>query len=208
MTTGRVLTVTYVDKLQRANAEDLAFYPLETLRKALAAGHVVHCEDNGDPAGYLWFGALRGGYDVTIYQAAVDYSTRRQHLGFGMVAELAAISRASGCTGIRLKCASSAEANAFWQAAGFYCTLVQPGGRKRGRDLNCYRTDLQAGLFTFPPVEPSTKATDLTAYNADKRAGVVMPSRFSRTHYGQPANPGTVATGLPAGAVHPPAGGQ
>jgi ribosomal protein S18 acetylase RimI-like enzyme len=181
----RDLTLSYIDKLQRANADDLAFYPLTTLGKALEERHVISCEDNGEPAGYLWFGALRGGYDVTIYQAAVDYDSRRRHLGFGMVAQLAAMADAAGCTGIRLKCASSAESNEFWIAAGFYCTRVQPGGIKRGRDLNCYRTDIQPGLFVLPTVAPSSKAIDLTAYNRMKRDGVAMPSRFSRTHYGE-----------------------
>lgn len=181
------LTLTYIDKLQRANADDLAFYPLTTLGKALEERHVISCEDNGDPAGYLWFGALRGGSDVTIYQAAVDYDSRRRHLGFGMVRELSDLALASGCTGIRLKCASSADSNEFWQAAGFYCTRVQPGGIKRGRDLNCYRTDLQAGLLVIPGVVPSERPIDLTAYNAQKRDGIVMPSRFSRSHYRKPA---------------------
>lgn len=173
----------YIDKLQRANAEDVAFYPLTTLRDALAQGHVLTCEENGEPAGYLWHGTLRGGYDVTIYQACVDYDLRRQHLGFEMVRRLLALASAAGCNGIRLKCASSAESNTFWQAAGFYCTKVQPGGRKRARDLNCYRTDIQPGLFILPTVTPSQRASDLTQYNADKRAGLVMPSRFSRSHY-------------------------
>ncbi len=179
----RLLTLTYIDKLQRQNADDLAFYPLTTLGKALEEQHVVSCEDNGEPAGYLWFGALRGGYDVTIYQAAVDYDSRRRYLGWGMVAELAALARAASCLGIRLKCASSAESNAFWQAAGFVCTRVTPGGIKRGRDLNWYRMDIQAGLLWFAPVIPSERPIDLTAYNARKRSGEVMPSRFSRTHY-------------------------
>lgn len=179
------LSLTYIDKLQRQNADDLAFYPLTTLGKALEERHVVSCEDNGDPAGYLWFGALRGGYDVTIYQACVDYDSRRRYLGWGMVAQLTALATAAGCTGIRLKCASSAESNSFWQAAGFVCTRVMPGGIKRGRDLNCYRTDIQPGLFFLPGVVPSERPIDLTAYNARKRSGEVMPSRFSRTHYGE-----------------------
>ena len=178
------LTVAYVDHLQHQNADDLAFYPLSTLSTALEAGHVLHCEDNGEPAGYLWFGAVRGGYDVTIYQACVDYQTRRRHLGWGMVADLVALATAGGATGIRLKCASSADANEFWQAAGFHCTHVQRGGRKRARDLNCYRTDIQPGLFILPAVVPSSKPIDLRAYSRDKAAGVAMPSRFSRTHYG------------------------
>lgn len=177
------IPLSYVDKLQRENADDLAFYPLTTLEAALESGHVIACEDNGEAAGYLWFGAVRGGYDVTIYQAVIDYSSRRRHLGFDMVRRLLDIGKVGGATGIRLKCASSAESNEFWQAIGFHCTRVTPGGIKRGRDLNHYRTDLQLGLFTLPTVEPSTRAINLAAYQSLKRNGVSMPSRFSRTHY-------------------------
>jgi ribosomal protein S18 acetylase RimI-like enzyme len=178
-----LLDVTYLDKLQRANADDLAFYPLTTLAKALEDGHVIACEDNGEPAGYLWYGATVGGKDLIVFQAAVDYDSRRRHLGFGMVAELVAIGRAAGCTGIRLKCASSAESNEFWRAAGFVCTRVTPGGIKRGRDINWYRAELTPGLFTFPEVTPSERPIDLTEYQRLKREAVKMPSRFSRRHY-------------------------
>jgi hypothetical protein len=181
-----LLSVSYLDKLQRANADDLAFYPITTLAQALADGHVIACEDNGDPAGYLWFGALRGGRDLIVYQAAVDYDSRRRHLGFGMVAELFAIGRAAGCTGIRLKCASSAESNEFWRAAGFTCTRVTPGGIKRGRDINWYRAEILMSLWTpdtFDRIDPSSRPIDLTEYQRLKRASVKMPSRFSRNHY-------------------------
>lgn len=179
------LSLTYLDKLQKANADDLAFYPLTTLARALEDGHVIACEDNGEPAGYLWFGALRGGHDVTIFQACVDYDSRRRHLGHSMVAQLIALARTAGCTGVRLKCASSAESNEFWVAAGFYCTRVQPGGIKRGRDLNCYRTDIVSGFWTPDQmsVDPSDRPIDLTEYRKQVRAGVKMPSRFSRRHY-------------------------
>lgn len=178
-----ILTLAYIDKLQRANADDLAFYPLTTLEKALEDGQVLHCTENGDPAGYLWFGAVRSGYDITIYQACIDYDARRHHLGHGMVRDLIQIGRASGATGIRLKCASSAESNLFWQAIGFVCTRVSQGGKKRGRDLNHYRTDLAPTLFILDSVQPSVRPIDLTDYNKAKREGVAMPSRFSRTHY-------------------------
>lgn len=112
-----------------------------------------------------------------------EASTDPRHLGFGMVAELTAIAKAAGCSGIRLKCASSAESNEFWRAAGFHCTRVTPGGVKRGRDINWYRTDILVGLFTFPAVEASERPISLAEYNRLKRAAVKMPSRFSRTHY-------------------------
>lgn len=174
----------YVDKLQRENADDLAFYPLTTLEKAIESGHVLFVEENDEAAGYLWFGALRGGYDVIIYQACIDYTARRRHLGFSLVADLIRLAKAAGANGIRLKCASSADSNEFWRALGFQCINVIPGGRKRGRDLNVYRNEIVSGLFQFPEVEPSDKPIDLKAYNAAKRAGEAMPSRFSRSHYG------------------------
>lgn len=174
----------YIDHLQRINADDLAFYPLASLEEAIAAGHVLTCEENGEPAGYLWFGAVRPAADVIIYQACIDYTARRRALGWAMVRDLIAMARGAGCTGIRLKCASSADSNAFWQAIGFYCTRVTRGGIKRGRDLNHYRTDVATPLLTAPSVVASERPIDLTAYNALKREGAAMPSRFSRSHYG------------------------
>ena len=171
ITSGDDAWLTYIDHLQRANADDLAFYPLSTLAEARAAGHVIEYEENGAPAGYLWFGALRPGRDVIIYQACIDYDLRRQHHGFQLIAQLVELGKAGGALGIRLKCASSAESNTFWQAAGFYTTRVTAGGIKRARDLNHYRTDLTEPLFTVEPVAPSTKPIDLTAYNAAKRGG-------------------------------------
>jgi ribosomal protein S18 acetylase RimI-like enzyme len=181
------LSVSYIDKLQKENADDLAFYPLTTLEAALLDGHIISCEENGESAGYLWFGALRGGYDVVIYQACVDYQARRRHLGYSMVAELIGLAKASGCTGIRLKCASSSESNEFWQQGGFYCTSVTEGGRKRARKINHYRTDVMMPLFLPTFAEPSTDAIDLRSYQRSKRDGEEMASRFSRKHYGSDA---------------------
>jgi hypothetical protein len=138
---GRMTSIglSYIDKLQRENADDLAFYPLTTLNKALEDGHVITCEDNGEAAGYLWFGAVRGGYDITIYQACVDYSSRRRHLGWGMVAKLVEIGRKMAATGIRLKCASSADSNEFWQGRGVLL---------HSRDA--WRNQAWAGLESLP----------------------------------------------------------
>ena len=177
------ISLTYVDFLQRQSAEDIAFYPKTALQKALDSNHILSCQENGEPAGYLWFGAVRTNMDITIYQAAVDYDLRRQYLGHGMVKQLISIGEAAGSSGIRLKCASSALSNMFWQAAGFYCTAVEQGGIKRQRQLNVYRTDFGV---TVPQISisPSTQPTDLKAYHKMKKEGRIMPSRFSRAHYG------------------------
>ena len=177
------ISLTYIDYLQRKNADDLAFYPLSTLEKAIDEQKILTCEENGQQAGYLWHGSIRPGKDTVIYQASVDYDARKRHLGWGMVSELIALCTVANATGIRLRCASSSDSNEFWQHIGFYCTKVGQGGGKRNRDINFWRTDIQTPLFVLPSVEPSTKLIDLREYNRKKREGVEMPSRWSRSHY-------------------------
>ena len=186
--TNNVTLGMYVDRLQRLNADDLAFYPRATLDAAIESGHVLFAYENGSPAGYLWFGAVHSGRDIVIYQACIDYEARRRHLGESIVRELIAIARVACASGIRLKCASSADSNAFWSAIGFYCTRVTAGGVKRGRDINHYRTDTMSPLFVVQSVQPSVKPIDMRAYNKMKRDGIEMPSRFSRHHYGGLSN--------------------
>jgi hypothetical protein len=173
----------YIDHLQKKNADDLAFYPISSLEKGLDDGNIHFCYDNDEPAGYFWHGPIRAGHDIVGYQISVDYSSRRRHLGWGMVAELLGMGKVGGALGIRLRCASSSEANDFWRLIGFYCTNVKAGGVKRSRDINYWRTDIQQTLFTLPPVTPSVKPIDLSSYQKNKREGMVMPSRWSRAHY-------------------------
>jgi ribosomal protein S18 acetylase RimI-like enzyme len=181
---SRQVPLLYIDKLQHENADDLAFYPLATLEAAMESGHILSCFENGEPAGYLWHGPVRSGRDVTIYQACIDYDLRRQRLGHEIVSQLLASAKIAAATGVRLRCASSSEANRFWSAIGFYCTAVTNGGRKRGRQINHYRTDIAPTLFVLHPVIAGTRPIDLTTYNREKAAGVQMASRFSRRHYG------------------------
>lgn len=175
--------VKYVDYLQKQNAEELAFYPLRALEEALDKRRIITIEENGETAGYLWHGAMWLDRPIVIYQACIDYDLRRQHLGFALVNQLIEVSKAYGAPGIRCRVASSTESNRFWQAIGFYCFDVTPGGVKRKRDINHYRLDFD-NLDQGHIIIPSSKATDLRSYNRDKSSGVEMPSRFSRSHYG------------------------
>jgi hypothetical protein len=173
----------YIDHLQHKNADDLAFYPLTTLEKAYEENRIIVCKDNAEFAGYIWHGPARVGEDIVIYQACVDYESRRRHLGWGMVKGLIEIAKAGGGRGIRLRCASSSQSNEFWKLIGFYCTRVTKGGVKRSREINHWRTDIQTPLFTVDEVEPSSVAIDLKSYQRDKKSGVEMANRFSRNHY-------------------------
>jgi len=176
--------LTYIDHLQRQWSDELAFYPLATLEKAIMNNRVITCEDNGEYAGYLWHGSIRPGRDLVMYQACVDYESQRRHLGWGMVSELMEVARIGGATGMRCRVASSNESNEFWRLIGFYCTNVTQGGVKRGRKINHWRTDIQKPLFTVEEVTPSTTLIDTRSYQKGKRNGVNMPNRWSRTHYG------------------------
>ena len=175
--------LSYIDKLQKQNADDLAFYPLDTLNEALEGGQIITGQENGEPAGYLWHGPVRPSHPVVIYQACIDYDMRRRQLGHDMVRQLIEMGKVGGSTAIRLRCASSSESTQFWQAIGFYVTNVTEGGRKRKRDINHFWTDLRPTLLVAPSVTPSTTPINLKQYQQDKRGGIEMPSRFSRNHY-------------------------
>ena len=182
-TTNAKNLMTYIDHLQKQNADDLAFYPLPALEAELEANRILICWDNEEPAGYLWHGPIRSGRDIVIYQACVDYDSRKRHLGWGMVRELIQGGIAMGSNGIRLRCASSSESNEFWRLIGFYCTKVSEGGLKRKRNINHWRTDIQLTLFKIEETKPSSKPISETTYHQQRRSGLVVPGRWSRNHY-------------------------
>jgi ribosomal protein S18 acetylase RimI-like enzyme len=175
--------VTYIDHLQKQNLNDLAFYPISTLERAVEERRILTCHDNEECAGYLWHGSVRAGYDVVIYQACVDYDSRRRNLGWEMVGNLIDLCRAGGGSGVRLRCASSSDSNEFWEGIGFYCTKVSQGGIKRGREINHWRTDVHPTLFKVDYVQASTKPMNEASYQRQRRRGVEMPSIFARNHY-------------------------
>jgi ribosomal protein S18 acetylase RimI-like enzyme len=177
-------SLSYIDYLQRQNALDLAFYPLTVFEKALEERRMISCTDNDEMAGYILHGPVRPGKDTIIYQACVDYDSRRRYLGWDMVKDLIQLCNSGYATGIRLKCASTSESNEFWRMIGFYCTKISEGGVRRSRDINHWRADIQTPLFTMPDIIPSTKPMSSSTYNHLRSNGVVMPSRFSRKHYG------------------------
>jgi ribosomal protein S18 acetylase RimI-like enzyme len=175
--------LSYIDKLQRENGNDIAFYPLDALATALESGHIITGEENGVPAGYLWHGPIHPSRPIVIYQACIDYDLRRRQLGHNLVRQLIDIGKVSGATAIRLGCASSSESTQFWQAIGFYVTNVTAGGHRRKRDINHFWADLRPTLLVAPSVTPSTVPVDERQYFRDRRKKINMPSRFSRGHY-------------------------
>ena len=120
--------MTYIDHLQKKNAEDLSFYPLSVLEREVLNRRVVLAEVNDEPAGYLYHGSLASPI-LRIHQACIQYDLRGYLYGAALVRWLADLGRAAGSSEIALRCGSDIAANGFWRAMGFECIAVTRGGR-------------------------------------------------------------------------------
>jgi GNAT superfamily N-acetyltransferase len=120
---------------------------------------------NDEPAGYLYHGAF--GPILKIHQACIQYDARGQLYGAQLVSWLVSLCRAANVCSISLRCGSDIAANAFWQAMGFHCQAVTPGGIRRARDINNWRLDITPQLFVLP-VDPSTRKQDSSMWRKHK----------------------------------------
>ena len=155
----------YIDSLQRKNAEELAFYPRAVFEREIPNFRILLARINNDPVGYLYHGSLGG--ILKIHQACIQYDARGYLYGAQLVNHLRAIAKASSTASITLRCGSDIAANGFWQAMGFYCQSVTPGGVRRMRDINEWRYDLEPQLFTTS-AEPSARKQDASIWRKHK----------------------------------------
>jgi hypothetical protein len=157
--------LTYIDSLQRANLEALSFYPRAVFEREIENSRIVLALLNNEPAGYLYHGAF--GTILKIHQACIQYDARGQLYGAQLVAWLIDLCRAANVYSISLRCGSDIAANAFWNAMGFHCQSVTPGGIRRARDINTWRLDITPQLFVVP-VDPSTRKQDASMWRKYK----------------------------------------
>ena len=168
-----------IDHLQRQAVDQVAFYPLETLRRALEEGAIEIAFENGEPCGYLWHGPYRPGRDAVIYQAVIHYDLRRRRHGAELVGRIAWDATGAGSTGVRCRCRSGIDANEFWRELGFDCVSVVPGGARRRGEINVWRRPIQPGFFDRIIVHPSIVPADRSEY--DRLRGTVNHrSRWAR----------------------------
>ena len=160
--------LSFIDHLQRKNAEELAFYPMSAFERELNKGRIILAKVNGQHAGYLYHGAL--GPKLKIHQACIEYDLRGQLYGARLVNFLERLCLDAGVMSITLRCGSDIDANKFWSAMGFYCESVTDGGVRRMRDINAWRKDISAPLFATE-VLPSTKAQDASFWRKGKDGG-------------------------------------
>lgn len=162
--------LTYIDHLQKKNAEDLAFYPKQVFEREVENYRVLLARVNGEPAGYIYHGALSP--IVKIHQACIEYDLRGQLYGAALVRHLIDIAAGYQCLSITLRCGSDIAANGFWRAMGFYCQGVTAGGIRRMRDINNWRYDMQPQLFVSEQ-QPSDKKKSAALWRKHKDANPI-----------------------------------
>ena len=170
--------LSYVDQLQRRNAENLSFYPLSVLEREILNHRVILAEVNGDPAGYLYHGSLSS-TTLRIHQACIQYDLRGYLYGAALIGWLIEIGTVAGSGEIALRCGSDIAANGFWRAMGFDCVAVAEGGARRMRDINAWRLPLTDQLFSIS-TPPSAREKSAKSWAKARKAGVSLGSQFKR----------------------------
>jgi len=166
--------LSYIDHLQRKNAEELAFYPKIVFEREIENQRIVLAEFNGEPCGYLYHGSFNK--ICRVHQACIQYDLRGQLYGATLVRHLVALCKAAQTDAITLRCGSDIAANGFWKTMGFECEAITPGGVRRMRDINHWRLNLQPQLFSFDQ-EPSSKQKNASIW---RKRGKLSISSFTR----------------------------
>ena len=169
--------LTYIDSLQKKNAEDLAFYPKQVFEREIESQRILLARVNNEPAGYIYHGAFSD--TLKIHQACIQYDLRGQLYGGELVRFLTDIASRMSSNAISLRCGSDIEANGFWKTMGFHCERVTQGGIRRKRDINHWFLQLQPTLFPMLTTDPSNKKKDASTWAKGRKKGF-STSSFNR----------------------------
>tara|TARA_R100000734_G_C3319046_1_gene114118 strand:- start:343 stop:942 length:600 start_codon:yes stop_codon:yes gene_type:complete len=163
--------LTYIDSLQKKNAEQLSFYPKQVFEREQKNGRLYLGLLNGEPCGYIYVGAAGG--DVKCHQVCIQYDARRKLYGAMLVMALENYANESLSNSITLRCGFDLQANKFWKELGYNCIAVKQGGVRRMRKINIWRKYLQPQLFETKWVEPAKGKTNSTLWRKHKETGIV-----------------------------------
>jgi len=161
--------ITYVDSLQKKNAEALSFYPKCVFEREAENGRLLLGLLNGEPCGYLYVGARKA--DVKCHQVCIEYDARRRLYGAALVQAME--DYAQGAYTLTLRCGFDLDANTFWAEMGYSCIGIQDGGIRRMRKINIWRKSLQEELFEDTIIEPAVGKTDASVWRKNKQTGLV-----------------------------------
>tara|TARA_R100000656_G_scaffold91823_1_gene66627 strand:- start:215 stop:817 length:603 start_codon:yes stop_codon:yes gene_type:complete len=168
--------ISYVDSLQKKNAENLSFYPKVVFEREHEKGRIFLSLLNGEPCGYIYIGAF--GRDLRCHQVCIQYDARRRLYASALVnvVEQAALENSS--YSIVLRCGFDLEANKFWKMLGYKCVDIQEGGVRRNRKINVWRKQLQPELFEDIHLEPARGETSNKFWLKNKQTGLI--TQFNR----------------------------
>jgi hypothetical protein len=166
--------ITYVDSLQKKNAEALSFYPKCVFEREAEAGRILLGILNGEPCGYLYVGAR--GRDVKCHQVCIEYDARRRLYGAALVQAME--DYADGAYTLTLRCGFDLDANSFWSEMGYKCVGIQDGGIRRMRKINVWRKSLEVELFQDIAIEPAVGKVDASVWRKNKQTGLI--TQFAR----------------------------
>jgi hypothetical protein len=169
--------LTFIDYLQKRNAEDLSFYPKQVFEREIATERILLALVNNQHAGYLYHGSVALQKPIKIHQACIEYDLRGNWYGAGLVGALEDMGKLAQVHGISLRCGSDIAANLFWKLMGFECVAITEGGIRRMRDINTWFKTLNADLFSFNVKEPSVKKKDSSIWRKrgkDKKANRML----------------------------------
>lgn len=168
--------ITYVDALQRKNAESLSFYPKCVFERESEKGRVFLGLLNGEPCGYIYVGAQ--GPDVKCHQVCIQYDARRRLYGAALVQAMEDYATEGSAFSITLRCGFDLDANEFWRSLGYRCIRVSDGGIRRMRKVNTWQKQLMPELFSVEEMEPAKGKTDATVWRKNKKTGLI--TQFAR----------------------------
>jgi GNAT superfamily N-acetyltransferase len=163
--------ITYVDSLQRKNAEALSFYPRCVFERESEKGRIFVGLLNGEPCGYLYVGAQ--GRDVKCHQVCIEYDARRRLYGAALVQAMEDYATEANAYTLTLRCGFDLDANTFWKAMGYRCISVQDGGIRRMRKINVWQKQMLEELFETESVVPAVGKVDSTVWRKNKQTGLV-----------------------------------
>jgi len=165
--------ISYVDLLQKKNAEALSFYPKCVFEREAEKHRILLGLLNNEPCGYLYMGAPA--IDMKCHQVCIQYDVRRRLYGAMLVAKMEEIANRYGASTITLRCGFDLEANKFWKELGYSCIDIQTGGIRRNRKINIWRKYLNPNLFENFAIEPAVGKIDSSIWKKHKQVGLISP---------------------------------
>lgn len=163
--------ITYIDMLQKKNAEALSFYPKQVFEREKENGRLFLGLLNNQPCGYIYVGAYGG--DVKCHQVCIQYDARRKLYGAMLVVALEDYAKKYNSNSVTLRCGFDLDANKFWKEMGYNCINIVEGGIRRMRKINIWRKYLQEQLFDDIILEPAKGKTDASLWRKHKQTGII-----------------------------------